>query len=131
MKEIIIKTSSSQQAVDITDEICNAIKESGVKNGICFIYNPHTTASLFINEGADPSVRQDIIDKLNSLISPDDRYKHLEGNSHAHIKSVIIGNSVFLIVENSRPLLGRWQSVYFFDADGPRTRKVYVKVIEG
>ncbi|MGC8866796.1 MAG: secondary thiamine-phosphate synthase enzyme YjbQ [Elusimicrobiales bacterium] len=131
MKQIIVKTSSSQQAVDITDKIFDAVKESGVENGVCFVYNPHTTAALFINEGADPSVRQDIIDKLNSLISPNEGYKHLEGNSHAHIKSAIIGNSIFLIVENSKPVLGRWQSVYLFDADGPRTRSVYVKVIEG
>lgn len=131
MKRIDIVTSSSQQIIDITDRIRKTVKESGVVDGICFIYNPHTTAALFINEGADPSVCEDIMSKLNQLIKPEDRYRHLEGNSHAHIKSVVIGNSLTLFVEDGELLLGRWQAVYFFEGDGPRERHLFVKVLKG
>lgn len=129
MKEITIKTSKKQDIIDITSQIENVVSESGTQNGICFIYNPHTTAGLFINEGADPSVKQDILDKLNSLINPTDIYKHLEGNSHAHIKSVIIGNSLTVFINNGSLFLGHWQSIYFYEGDGPRTRRIYVKIL--
>lgn len=131
MKEIRIKTSSSQQIIDITEEVRNVVSQSDVKDGVCFVYNPHTTAALFINEGADPSVCQDIMAKINQLIKPDDNYKHLEGNSHAHIKSAVIGNSLIIFIENGELFLGRWQSIYFFEGDGPRNRHVFVKVLKG
>lgn len=130
MKLITVKTNSSQQIIDITEQVKKAINEYKIRDGICFLYNPHTTAAVFINEGADPSVCQDIMNKLNSLINPNDKYKHLEGNSHAHIKSVIIGNSLILFVENGEPVLGRWQSIYFYEGDGPRERRIFLKVLK-
>ena len=129
MKRIDVKTTSPQEIIDITQDVRWIVKESGIKEGICFIYNPHTTSAVFINEGADPSVCKDIMDKLNQIINPNDRYKHLEGNSHAHIKSVVIGNSLVVFVENGDLVLGRWQSIYFFEGDGPRHRHLFVKVL--
>lgn len=130
MNKITIKTSCSQQIIDITLEVKKIIDKLKIESGICFLYNPHTTAALFINEGADPSVCQDIMNKLNSLINPNDNYKHLEGNSHAHIKSVVIGNSLVLFIENGDLVLGRWQAIYFYEGDGPRERHVYLKVLK-
>jgi secondary thiamine-phosphate synthase enzyme len=94
------------------------------------VYSPHTTCGISLNEGADPDVREDLINKLNDIIPVDDRkYRHLEGNSHSHIKTVVVGSSVTIFIENGKLLLGRWQSVYLCEFDGPRRRNVWVKIL--
>ncbi|MGF7401224.1 secondary thiamine-phosphate synthase enzyme YjbQ [Thermoanaerobacterium thermosaccharolyticum] len=123
-----INTHSREVMIDITEEVKSAIKSSGIKDGICTVYVPHTTAGVTINENADPDVKDDIIKGLDEII-PNIRFKHMEGNSDAHIKSVLVGNSVNLIVENGEIQLGIWQGIYFCEFDGPRNRKVYVKVV--
>jgi len=125
-KIIYFKTSLKEEMLDITDMINKAIKESGKKEGFCLLFVPHTTAALFINEGYDPSVRKDISDSLNRLFPSSSSYSHLEGNSPAHIKSSIIGVSLFLPVEDGRLALGRWQSLFFAEFDGPRQREVWL-----
>lgn len=127
---IEINTNASQEVIDITEKINERVRKSQVKDGICFIYSPHTTSAISINEGADPTVKLDIINKLNKVIEIDDDYLHSEGNSHAHIKSVLSGNSVFVFIENARLVLGRWQAVYFIEFDGPRKREVWVKILD-
>ncbi|MEG6569233.1 MULTISPECIES: secondary thiamine-phosphate synthase enzyme YjbQ [Thermoanaerobacterium] len=123
-----INTHSRESMIDITEEVKSAIKSSGIKDGICTVFVPHTTAGVTINENADPDVKDDIIRGLDEII-PNIRFKHMEGNSDAHIKSALVGNSVNLIVENGEIQLGTWQGIYFCEFDGPRSRKVYIKVI--
>jgi len=131
LKSISLKTHKRVEAIDITDEISKLVKESGVERGICIVFVPHTTASITINENADPSVMRDILSTLSELIPYNKTYTHLEGNADAHIKSSIIGSSREIIVESGKLLLGTWQGVFFLEFDGPRTRKVFVKVIKG
>jgi secondary thiamine-phosphate synthase enzyme len=131
LKRLTVRTSSRTQFVDITSEIVKFIEESKVRNGICVVFVPHTTVGITINENADPSVRQDIMNTLNKLVPPSAGYTHLEGNADSHIKASLVGSSVTLIIENGRPLLGTWQGIYFCEFDGPRTRSVYVKIVEG
>lgn len=131
LKRLTVRTSSRTQFVDITSEVVKVIEESKVRNGICVVFVPHTTAGVTINENADPSVRQDIMNTLNKLVPPSAGYTHLEGNADSHIKASLVGSSVTLIIENGRPLLGTWQGIYFCEFDGPRTRSVYVKIVEG
>ena len=128
MAEIIeIKTSKRIEFIDITDRLNALIRSSGIKDGICFIHVPHTTAAVTINENADPDVTNDVISKINNLIPVSDSYAHIEGNSDAHIKSSLFGQTLNLMIEGSKLLLGIWQGVYFCEFDGPRTRKVHVK----
>lgn len=127
-KTLNIKSRAKTEFIDITEDIRQIIKESGVKYGICHIYVPHTTAGITINEGADPSVKRDILALLNRLIPFEGDYQHIEGNSAAHIKSTIIGVSTSVIIEDNRPLLGTWQSIYFCEFDGPRHRRAIVKI---
>ena len=125
---INVKTDSRIDMVDITSLVSGEISEAGVTDGICVVYVPHTTAGVTINEGADPAVCTDIIRKLNELVPLNDGYRHMEGNSDSHIKTSIIGSSVTVIVENGRMVLGTWQKIFFCEFDGPRSRRVYVKV---
>jgi secondary thiamine-phosphate synthase enzyme len=129
LKTLNIKSKAKTEFIDITDDIHEAIKESGVKSGICYIYAPHTTAGITINEGADPSVKRDILATLNRLIPFEGDYQHMEGNSPAHIKATLVGVSKFIAIEDGKALLGTWQSVYFCEFDGPRHRRVIVKVV--
>ncbi|MBW1971606.1 MAG: YjbQ family protein [Deltaproteobacteria bacterium] len=129
LKEFNVRTRSKTELLDITNEVFNAIEETGVKEGIAIVYVPHTTAGVTINENADPSVKRDILMELNKVIPFDDNYSHLEGNAAAHIKSSIIGASINLIIKNGRPILGTWQGIFFCEFDGPRTRKVFIKVL--
>ncbi len=130
--EITLKTTGRNQFIDITRQVESIVLQSGVKRGICVIYVPHTTAGVTINENADPTVRKDIISSLEKLIPwREPFYEHAEGNSAAHIKSSLIGCNQTVIVQEGKLLLGTWQGIYFCEFDGPRTRKVYVKVIEG
>jgi secondary thiamine-phosphate synthase enzyme len=129
IKEINLTTRSRTSMLDITAEVKKVVDESGVKNGVCHIYVPHTTAAVTINENADPSVKKDIIRELEKIVPFDDDYEHLEGNSAAHIKSSMVGVSEAIIVEEGGLRLGTWQGVCFCEFDGPRKRRVLVKVI--
>lgn len=125
-----IKTSGKTDFIDITRCVQETIQEMGVKEGICFIFVPHTTAAVTINENADPSVAKDIIMELNKIVSFQDRYQHLEGNSPAHIKASLLGSSQTVFIESGRLVLGTWQGIFFCEFDGPRSRTVYVRVIK-
>lgn len=114
--------------VDMTSLVQKEVSKSGISDGVCMVYVPHTTAAVTINEGADPSVCQDILTKLNEMVPPDDGYRHMEGNSDSHIKASLVGNSVSVMVENGRLVLGTWQKIFFCEFDGPRSRKTYMKV---
>ncbi len=125
---ISVKTHTRIDMVDITSSVQSEISKTGVTDGICVVYVPHTTAGMTINEGADPDVCQDMIKKFTDLVPPDAGYRHMEGNSDSHIKTSMIGSSVTVIVEDGRLVLGTWQKIFFCEFDGPRSRKVYVKV---
>jgi secondary thiamine-phosphate synthase enzyme len=130
MKSFTVRTAERIEMIDITSRIRAVIKESRVKNGICQVFIPHTTAAVTINENADPAVPRDILMGLNKLIPFDDpQYRHSEGNSDAHIKTSLIGSSEMVIIENGCLVLGTWQSVFFCEFDGPRTRKVLIKIL--
>jgi len=125
---ISINTHSRIEMIDVTSQVNAQLSKSGITDGVCVVYVPHTTAGVTINEGADPAVCTDIIQKLNRLIPPDDRYRHMEGNADSHIKASLIGSSVTVMVEDGRLALGTWQKIFFCEFDGPRSRKAYVKV---
>ena len=129
-KQIELKTTKRNELVDITSKVEAVANASGIYAGICVVYVPHTTAGIIINENADPDVQTDLLDALEKMI-PKINFKHAEGNSDSHLKSLICGKEKTLIVEKSSLKLGAWDSVYFMEADGPRERKVYVKIIEG
>jgi len=129
LKTIDVRTSSREEFVDITAKIKQVISESGISSGICTLYVPHTTAAVTINEGADPSVKRDMLVYLNKLVPERGDYRHMEGNSDAHIKTSFMGSSEIVIIENGKPLLGTWQSIYFCEFDGPRSRQIHIKVI--
>lgn len=126
-----IKTTHHTQMVDITARVQQIVTESGVTDGICMIFIPHTTAAVTINENADPDVVRDFTMEINKIVPWEDDYHHLEGNAAAHIKSSIIGFSEHIIIEDGRLMLGTWQDIYFCEYDGPRWRRVKVKVMEG
>ena len=128
MTEQRIKTSSRECLIDITEQVKTIIAKSGIDDGIAVVYCPHTTAGITINEGADPSVRSDIVRFLGDMIPRTYSFDHAEGNSDAHIKASIIGSSVNLLVQDGGIVLGNWQSIYFCEFDGPRSRKYLVKV---
>ncbi|MEN6372586.1 MAG: secondary thiamine-phosphate synthase enzyme YjbQ [Armatimonadota bacterium] len=128
MTGFTVKTSRRVEFIDITDQVAQAIRESGVTGGVATVFVPHTTAGVTINENADPSVVRDILAALDRLVPADGDYTHSEGNSDAHIKSSMMGFSLQIIVENGRPALGTWQGIYFTEFDGPRSRKVWVKL---
>jgi secondary thiamine-phosphate synthase enzyme len=125
-----VKTSAKTDFVDITRSVQEAIQKLGMKDGICFVFVPHTTAAITINENADPSVSRDIVMELNKIVPFQDRYQHSEGNSSAHIKASLLGPSQTLFVESGRLVLGTWQGIFFCEFDGPRSRKVYVKAMK-
>lgn len=129
MEVLSIHTAKKEEFIDITSTVKSVAANSGIKDGICIIFCPHTTAGLTINENADPAVRKDIIKHLGKLVPEDAEFFHAEGNSDGHIKSSVIGVSLNLIIEESQLVLGTWQGIYFCEFDGPRTRKVYVKII--
>jgi len=129
LKEIAVQTNTQTQIIDITAQIQKVVRESGISEGLCCVFIPHTTAGVTINENADPSVKHDIIMELNKVIPLNDHYSHSEGNSAAHIKASIIGSSVNVPVENNNLFLGTWQGIYFCEFDGPRQRNVYVKIV--
>jgi len=125
-----VRTSKKTEFVDITRSVQEAVKKTGVGEGICFIFIPHTTAAVTVNENADPSVCQDILMELNNLVPFQNRYQHLEGNSPAHIKASLVGCSQTVLVESGKLALGTWQGIFFCEFDGPRSRKVHVRVMK-
>ena len=124
-----VKTRKRTEFVDITSDINQLIQKSGTDEGLCMIYVPHTTAAVTINESADPSVKSDILMVINQIIPWEANYRHLEGNSPAHIKSTLVGASELIAIENRRLILGTWQGIFFCEFDGPRTRKVDVRIV--
>ncbi|PIV63731.1 MAG: hypothetical protein CO162_05750 [bacterium (Candidatus Ratteibacteria) CG_4_9_14_3_um_filter_41_21] len=130
MEKILLKTTEHTEFLEVTSEIEGVIKRLKLKDGICFLYVPHTTASIFINENADPSVRKDIKNHLERLVPERGNYQHLEGNSPAHIKSTLLGSSLYLPVEEGKLILGTWQGIFFAEFDGPRRREIWVKAIK-
>jgi secondary thiamine-phosphate synthase enzyme len=130
MKTFSVKTNSREQLIDITSYVRRIVEESGIKDGICVVYTPHTTAAITINENADPDVRRDMIRGLGHLKFESVSFDHAEGNSPAHIKSSIIGCSETIVFENSSLQLGTWQGIYFCEFDGPRNRKVYIQTVK-
>jgi secondary thiamine-phosphate synthase enzyme len=129
MEKLTLNTTEQTVMVDITSEIQKIVSKSSLESGICYIFVPHTTAGITINENADPDVRLDIIMELNKLVPFRDNYRHMEGNSAAHIKASLIGESKIIIIENNRLQLGTWQGVFFCEFDGPRRRQVWIQVI--
>jgi secondary thiamine-phosphate synthase enzyme len=128
IKNIIVKTGTRTEFVDITSDVQKAVSESGIKDGICYVSVPHTTAGVTINEGADPSVIRDIQTALTKLIPHRGDYKHMEGNSDAHIKTSLVGSSQMIPISGGKLLLGTWQAVFFCEFDGARNRSVTVMV---
>ncbi len=131
MKEISLETRSRVEMIDITAAVQKTLREEGIPSGICLVYTPHTTAAITINENADPDVQRDMIAALDKAVPLSANYRHAEGNSAAHVKSSLVGASEFIILENGRLVLGTWQSVFFCEFDGPRTRKVLISIIAG
>jgi secondary thiamine-phosphate synthase enzyme len=128
--ELSVKTRSRTSLVDITAEVRRVVADSKVQSGICYIFVPHTTAAVTINENADPSVKSDILKELAEIVPFEDNYSHLEGNAAAHIKSSMIGASETIFVEDGDLRLGTWQGICFCEFDGPRNRRVVVKVLK-
>jgi len=128
IEKLTIPTHSQTELVDITPEVQRVVTQSEVKEGICYIFVPHTTAGIIINEGADPSVKRDILSQLNKVIPSQGDYQHMEGNSPAHIKASLVGSSQTVFIEGGKLALGTWQSIYFCEFDGPRHRQVRVKI---
>ncbi|AIQ45496.1 hypothetical protein R70723_05995 [Paenibacillus sp. FSL R7-0273] len=129
---IEISTSKRDELRDITREVISCVKKSGVQNGIAVVYCPHTTAGIAINENADPDVKHDVLMRLDEVYPWEHpKYRHGEGNTASHLKSITTGPSQSIIIHGGSLLLGRWQGIYFCEFDGPRHRQYYVKIIEG
>jgi secondary thiamine-phosphate synthase enzyme len=131
MQTLLVKTERRTQLVDVTAQAQKAVAGSGVKQGICYLYVPHTTAAITINECADPDVARDFEAAIDRLIPAHGPYRHSEGNSDSHVKSILVGASVTVPVESGKLALGRWQGVFFCEFDGPRERKLNVLVVAG
>jgi secondary thiamine-phosphate synthase enzyme len=131
MKTIEVSSRRQVELIDVTNEVRQTIRGTGIQTGVVFLFVPHTTAAVTINENADPDVVRDMIMELNKIVPLDDGYRHGEGNSAAHIKSTLVGASETILIEDGEPVLGTWQGIYFCEFDGPRRRKLHLKVMEG
>ena len=133
LKEFKINTKEKQELADITDKVKEIVEESEIEQGICVAYVPHATAGILINENYDRYVCEDIINKLEELVPESDKYEHdkIDNNAHSHIKASLIGPSESIIVKDGKLVLGTWQGIALAEFDGPRTRTIFVKVIEG
>ena len=131
MKEISVETHSRVEMIDITSAVQKTVREEKIGEGICLVYTPHTTAAVTINENADPDVPCDILAALDRAVPCSANYRHAEGNSAAHVKSSLVGASEMVIIETGRLVLGTWQSIFFCEFEGPRTRKVFISIIAG
>lgn len=129
MLTINLSTQHQMQLIDVTSYVRNHLRDSGVQEGLALVYTPHTTAAVTINENADPDVVRDLIAGLNKLVPFNDNYRHVEGNSAAHIKSTLVGANETVPVTNSELVLGTWQGIYFCEFDGPRRRKLHIQII--
>ncbi len=127
MRTIEVKTQAREELVDITARVREELVSSGVKDGICHVYVPHTTAAVTINENADPSVKEDILMALRKIVPDSLPYRHSEGNSPAHVKACLIGSSIKVIIDERQLALGTWQGIFFCEFDGPRSRSVIIK----
>ena len=130
IQRLQVRTSKRTELIDITRPIEEAVQKTGVGDGVCFVFVPHTTAGVTINENADPSVPQDILAEMNRRVPFEGPYRHREGNSPAHIKASLVGFSQVVLVESGKLVLGTWQGIFFCEFDGPRNRKVHVTVIK-
>lgn len=128
MKQITVSTAAREEFVRITGAVQDEVSATGVKDGLCTIYVPHTTAGVTINEGADPDVVRDMLMALQKIVHDDWPYRHAEGNSPAHMKASLMGNSATVFVRNGKLQLGTWQAIFFCEFDGPRTRRVWIHV---
>jgi secondary thiamine-phosphate synthase enzyme len=128
IQKFTVKTSSKVELQEITGKVADIVRESGVSSGVCYVFVPHTTAGVMVNEHADPSVVADITAQLDKMVPQHGGYRHLEGNSPAHVKAALIGGSVTLLIEDGRLVLGTWQGLFFAEFDGPRSRSVLVKI---
>jgi secondary thiamine-phosphate synthase enzyme len=126
---LTVKSNSGTELIDITSRVQDMVGSAGIGSGLCLLYVPHTTAAVTVNESADPSVKDDILMILNKIVPWEAGYSHLEGNSPAHVKATIVGPSELIPIENDRLVLGTWQGIFFCEFDGPRTRKINVKII--
>ena len=129
IQRLQVRTSGKTEFLDITSLVEGAVRKNGMKDGLCFVYVPHTTAGITINENADPNVSRDMLAALNRMVPLHDAYQHLEGNAPAHIKASLVGFSQVVFVESGRLVLGTWQGIFFCEFDGPRNRTVYVKAV--
>jgi secondary thiamine-phosphate synthase enzyme len=125
-----VKTRETTELIDITSDINQLVRKSGADQGLCMLYVPHTTAAVTINESADPSVKSDMLMILNQIIPWEAGYRHLEGNSAAHIKTTLVGSSELIAIENQQLVLGTWQGIFFCEFDGPRSRKLQVRIVK-
>jgi len=128
MTHLTIKTAARFEMIDITGRVAALVRESGIKQGVCHAFVPHTTAAVTINENADPDVPRDILAALERIVPLSENYLHAEGNAAAHVKASLFGSSQTLLIEDGSLVLGTWQSLFFCEFDGPRTRKVLVKL---
>ena len=126
--QLNIKSPKREILLDISNDINDLVNKSGIREGICRVFVPHTTAGITINENMDPAVKQDIITFLTKIIPKSDEFTHLEGNSDAHIKTSLIGNSVNVLIHEGKLVLGTWQGIMLTEFDGPRNRKIYVQI---
>ncbi|MFX1450964.1 MAG: secondary thiamine-phosphate synthase enzyme YjbQ [Promethearchaeota archaeon] len=129
MEKISVRTHGREEILDITEKIEKIISKSGISSGYCIIYVPHTTAGVAINENADPAVKRDVLKILDTLIPQHGDYEHFEGNSPAHVKTILTGTSQIILIENGKLTLGTWQGIYLCEFDGPRSRSVLIKII--
>lgn len=129
MKTFTVKTEYTTEIVDITEQVQEMIIRSGIKEGVCTVFVPHTTASVFLFENVDPNLKRDILRELSTVVSEDHKFTHTGTNARAHIKSAIMGASINLIVHNGQAILGEWQGILLGEFDGPRERTVHVKVM--
>ena len=129
IRQLRVKTNSRTELLDITQGVQRLVTESGIRSGVCYVYVPHTTAAITVNENSDPNVGRDLLKELQKVVPFDDNYGHTEGNSAAHIKSSMVGVCQSVLVEEGRLALGTWQAVFFCEFDGPRDRRVMVKVM--
>jgi secondary thiamine-phosphate synthase enzyme len=127
--KVAIKTSSRVEFQDITPKVRDIVGVSSVQSGVCYLYVPHTTAGIMVNEHADPSVAEDIATQLEAIVPQHKNYRHLEGNAPAHIKASLVGSSETLFIEDGKIVLGTWQGIFFCEFDGPRNRNVLIKIM--
>ena len=129
IQTIKLRTSRRTEMQNVTEQVARAVRESGCTHGMCYLYVPHTTAGVMINEGYDPDVARDMEGALDRLVPDSSHFRHAEGNSDSHIKTALVGSSQTVWIESGRLVLGRWQQIFFAEFDGPRSRELHVKIV--